>query len=347
MRARWLGRVPYREAWALQRALSSRSRDDYLLLLEHPHVFTLGANADEGHVLADPAAVGAELVRVDRGGDVTYHGPGQLVGYPLVTVGPGLHRGPEHVRRVEQVVIDALVALGAPASTVGRLDGYPGVWVGIDEPGRPGMRGPRKVAAIGVRTSKGRTTHGFALNVHPELSMFDHIVPCGIADRPVTSMAEEGWTATLADAVDAVIAAAQSQWGPVGDVQRVTDPPRTPAGHPRSGSGHHEPTGAAGGVPVALGPRSGDRALERRLRRSGVDPGAGLPVRSAQTVVAPSQRPHGRRVPHPSARPRPARPRHRVRRGRLPEHLRMLVRGHGDLHGQRFAVHAFLRVLPG
>ncbi len=125
MRVRWLGRVPYHEAWAVQRALSRGSADDYLLLLEHPHVFTLGSNADEGHVLADPFSVGADLVRVDRGGDVTYHGPGQLIGYPLVTVGPGLHRGPEHVRRVEQVVIDTLVALGAPASAGREARGLP------------------------------------------------------------------------------------------------------------------------------------------------------------------------------------------------------------------------------
>ncbi len=275
MRVRWLGRVPYREAWALQRALSGRGDDDYLLLLEHPHVFTLGANADEAHVLTDPASVGADLVRVDRGGDVTYHGPGQLIGYPLVTVGPGPHRGPVHVRRVEQVVIDALVDLGAPPSAVGRLDGYPGVWVGLDEVGRPGAAGPRKIAAIGVRTSRGRTTHGFALNVRTDLTMFGHIVPCGIADRPVTSMAAEGWEVSMARAVEAVIAAAAAQWGPIGDVQRVADPPaatgRTtpaPTGHSSSG---------AGGVAVSLGPRPAEPALQRRLRRSGVDPGSGLP----------------------------------------------------------------------
>ncbi len=97
MRIRWLGRVPYREAWDLQRALSRRSTDDYLLLLEHPPVYTLGTNGDADHVLVDPSSVGADLIRVDRGGDVTYHGPGQLIGYPLISVGPGPHRGPHHV----------------------------------------------------------------------------------------------------------------------------------------------------------------------------------------------------------------------------------------------------------
>src|ERR1700736_865739 len=101
MRVRWLGRVPYQEAWAVQRAMSRRSGDDYLLLLEHPPVYTLGANGDADHVLVDPASVGADMIRVDRGGDVTFHGPGQLVGYPLISVEPGPHRGPQHVHRVE------------------------------------------------------------------------------------------------------------------------------------------------------------------------------------------------------------------------------------------------------
>jgi lipoic acid synthetase len=281
MKVRWLGRVPYRESWVLQRALSSRSGEDYLLLLEHPHVFTLGAHADPGHVLTDPASVGADLVRVDRGGDVTYHGPGQLVGYPLVTVGPGLHRGPEHVHRVEQMVIDTLVALGASSSSVGRLAGYPGVWVGLDEAVGPGSPGPRKIAAIGVRTAKGRTTHGFALNVSADLAMFSHIVPCGIADKPVTSMDREGWAVTMDAAVDAVIAAATAQWGPADDVQRVTDP--VGAGsergqHPRGVQGDRG-EGGTGPVSVALGARR-ERPLERRLRRSGVDPNAGLSVRA-------------------------------------------------------------------
>ncbi len=108
MRIRWLGIVPYREAWDLQRALSRRSGEDFLLLLEHQPVYTLGTNAEIQHVLVEPASVGAELIQVDRGGDVTYHGPGQLVGYPVLSVGPGLHRGAQHVRQMEQVVIDAL-----------------------------------------------------------------------------------------------------------------------------------------------------------------------------------------------------------------------------------------------
>jgi lipoic acid synthetase len=288
VKVRWLGRVPYREAWALQRSLAARSSEDYLLLLEHPPVYTLGVNADPAHVLDEPASVGAELVRVDRGGDVTFHGPGQLVGYPLLTVGPGLHRGPEHVGRVEQVVIDTLIALGLPAGGVGRLDGYPGVWVGLDGDG-PGSAGPRKIAAIGVRTARGRTTHGFALNGTTDLDMFGHIVPCGIADRPVTSLAAEGVEVTMAEVVDAVVEAAATAWGPVRDIQRVTDgaragaaaspvPPPAPTTAPPAPASQ-APDGAGVPVPVALTVRPLDgRSLDRRLRRSGVDPVAGLPL---------------------------------------------------------------------
>jgi lipoic acid synthetase len=259
MRVRWLGRVQYREAWALQRALCHRSEDDYLLLLEHNHVYTLGSNADADHILVDPASVGAETVKTDRGGDVTYHGPGQLVGYPIVTVGPGLHRGPDHVRRVEEVVIDALVTLGLQPDDVGRLDGYPGVWVGLDP---ANGAGPRKICAIGVRTTRGRTMHGFALNVHPDLSMFEHIVPCGIADKPVTSLAAEGIEVSMTEVADAVMGAALAVWGPLEDTQRVTDG-----------------VGVGAGVPVALrSSPTGGRSLDRRLRRSGVDPDAGLPI---------------------------------------------------------------------
>ncbi|MGH9047885.1 MAG: lipoyl protein ligase domain-containing protein, partial [Acidimicrobiales bacterium] len=112
LRVRRLGTVGYDEAYALQRAIAERSVDDYLLVLQHRPVFTLGVRADPAHVLGDPAALGVELVRTDRGGDVTYHGPRQLVLYPIVTVPDRLSAGREHVRRLEQVVIDALVSLG-------------------------------------------------------------------------------------------------------------------------------------------------------------------------------------------------------------------------------------------
>ena len=282
MRVRWLGRVPYREAWAVQRSISRHSADDYLLLMEHPPVYTLGRNAGLGHVLVDPATVGAELVRVDRGGDVTFHGPGQLIGYPVITLGPGPHHGRAHVHRVEQVVIDALVLLGLPAGHVGRLPGYPGVWVGLDEHPAAGSAGPRKIAAVGVRTARGRTTHGFALNVTTDLRMFGHIVPCGIPDRPVTSLAAEGLTCGLSEAREAVVAAAEAVWGPVEDVQLVT---AGPSSGPDVGRGADGPVGPAartgdvggpGPVPVALGRRAEASPLRRRLVRAGVDPDAGV-----------------------------------------------------------------------
>jgi lipoic acid synthetase len=177
IRSRWLGLVPYGEAEALQRAIHEHADADYLLLQEHPHVYTLGSSAKPEHVLRDPASVGATLVEADRGGDVTYHGPGQLVGYPIISLAEwraGQRDVVAYVRKLEDVLIAVCADFGIAA---GRVDGYTGVWVG-DE----------KIAAIGVRVSRGRTRHGFALNVDPDLSMFEHIVPCGIRDRGVTSM---------------------------------------------------------------------------------------------------------------------------------------------------------------
>jgi lipoic acid synthetase len=196
LRVRWLGRVPYAEADALQRALLERAADDYLLLLEHPHVYTLGKRAGAGHVLVPPASVGAELVRADRGGDVTYHGPGQLVGYPIITL-PEWRAGQRdvvaYVRRLEAVLIAALADLDIEAT---RDEDYTGVWVDGE-----------KIAAIGVRIARGRTRHGFALNVDPDLSMFRHIVPCGIADKGVTSLAHHLATPpSMKRVVDTVVA---------------------------------------------------------------------------------------------------------------------------------------------
>ena len=215
LRVRWLGTVPYGEASDLQHALFDHGRDDWLLLLEHPHVYTLGANADPANVLIDPSSVGADCVRTDRGGDVTYHGPGQLVGYPVLSVpgkrGGGMADTVAYVRSVEQLVIGALNDLGL--DDVGRLDQYPGVWVG------PGTGNPRKIAAIGVRLTRGRSMHGFAINVDPDMAMFSHIVPCGIADKSVTSLAQEGVDVSMAAVVDAVVARARALWA----VDRTVD----------------------------------------------------------------------------------------------------------------------------
>jgi lipoic acid synthetase len=163
-------------------------------------------------VRCDPAAVGAELVAVNRGGDVTYHGPGQLVGYPILSLPPkrggraGLSDTVGYVRSVEQLLIDALGELGV--ANAGRLREHPGVWIDPDGPA------PRKIAAIGVRLTRNRTMHGFALNVATDMAYLrDHIVPCGIADRPVTSLAEEGVQVDLRDVVDVVARLAAERWG--------------------------------------------------------------------------------------------------------------------------------------
>ncbi|HVT76726.1 MAG TPA: lipoyl synthase [Acidimicrobiales bacterium] len=209
MRARWLGRVPYEECLALMRGLWEHDETDALLLVEHPPTYTLGVRTDPANILVAPESVGAACVRADRGGDVTFHGPGQLVGYPVMNVAMGTDAIPNHVHWVEQILIDVLGEFGLAAS---RFDGYPGVWVGVgDAPTNPpdlfghAYGGPRKIAAIGVRVSRGRSMHGFALNVHTDLSWFDHIVPCGISEYPVTTMAAEGVDVSLREVADAVV----------------------------------------------------------------------------------------------------------------------------------------------
>ncbi|MCP4965150.1 MAG: lipoyl synthase [bacterium] len=201
MRIRWFGRLPYAEAWDLQKAfwegrVGGRSSDDYLLLLEHPHTYTVGRNGDGSNLLIeedDLPAIGAEMHHVDRGGDITYHGPGQLVGYPVFTV-PRLPKGFDmvgHVRRIEEAIIGVLGDLGVEAWAE---DGLTGVWT---------HRG--KIAAIGVRVARGTSMHGFAINVEPDLEYFGRIVPCGIADREVTSLSEVlGRAVSLEEVVDAV-----------------------------------------------------------------------------------------------------------------------------------------------
>ena len=240
LHVRWLGRVRYRDGLALQRGLFTQSSDDHLLLLEHPHVYTLGVRADMGNLLVHPADVGAELVRADRGGDVTYHGPGQLVGYPILTVpgkrGGGMADTVAYVRSVEQLLIDTLTDLGV--SGAARLDGYPGVWVE-----------DRKIAAIGVKLSRGRTMHGFALNVDPDLSYFDHIIPCGIRDKAVTSLAAEGVGADMRTVVDAVVARAAERWGTEG-CERQDVVWTTPHDQPLKLQGRLEEAGVVDGLSI-------------------------------------------------------------------------------------------------
>jgi lipoyl(octanoyl) transferase len=179
---RYLGLVPYGEAHELQKVLvEKRKRDeipDQFLLLEHPHVITLGRAANRSNVLADEATrarLGVELFETGRGGDVTYHGPGQLVGYPIIKLLPGRQDIRRYVRDIQEVLIRAALDFGVEAEP--RDGEYVGVWVG-DE----------KLAAIGIRVSRWVTMHGFAFNVATDLNFFQLIVPCGISGRGVTSL---------------------------------------------------------------------------------------------------------------------------------------------------------------
>ena len=212
-----LGLVEYVPTWQLQEALmeaalaiktqnrlgeatgtAPQPTPNHLLLCEHPHTYTLGKSGKPEHLLLDEAALaahGASFHRINRGGDITYHGPGQLVGYPIIDLDnfrPDIHW---YLRTLEEAVIRTLAEYGLNA---GRIGGLTGVWLGWEA----GARNPRKICALGVKCSRWVTLHGFALNVVPDLSYFGHIVPCGITDKAVTSLAQElgpGTTITVAE----------------------------------------------------------------------------------------------------------------------------------------------------
>jgi lipoic acid synthetase len=211
LHVRWLGRVRYAEALAVQDAMFRHGTGNRLLLMEHPHVFTYGPSADlKKNLRCDPAEVGADFVSVKRGGDITYHGPGQLVGYPLLNLASKHgNDGPAdtvaYVCSVEQVIIDSLHEIGL--TNAARFAGYPGVWLDVDT-------NPRKICAIGVRVSRRRTMHGFAVNVHTDLEyMTTNIVPCGIDEYPVTSIAAEGIEISMHEFTDVVARHAALKWG--------------------------------------------------------------------------------------------------------------------------------------
>ncbi|MBI1376898.1 MAG: lipoyl(octanoyl) transferase LipB [Frankiales bacterium] len=192
--------VPYQDAWDLQRRVlddvAAGERADTVLLLEHPPTYTAGRRTRP----EDRPTDGTPVVDVDRGGMITWHGPGQLVGYPIVRL-PEPVDVVEHVRRLEAMLIDVCAELGL---ATGRVEGRSGVWVPADLP-LVGTRPERKVAAIGVRVSRGVTMHGFAINCDCDLAWFDRIVPCGISDAGVTSLtAELGRTVTVADVLPLV-----------------------------------------------------------------------------------------------------------------------------------------------
>ena len=188
----WLGRIDYRTAWERQHALAAAraagDAPDTLLLLEHPPVLTLGRRSDPAHVRAtseELARRGIELIRVERGGEVTYHGPGQLVAYPIVRLAErGLLIRP-FVRALESAMAETCATYGVAA---GRREGTPGCWVEPDGPQ------PRKIGALGIRLERGVTYHGIALNVTTRLADFELIDPCGMPEAEVTSIAREaGW----------------------------------------------------------------------------------------------------------------------------------------------------------
>lgn len=193
----WLGRVDYRRAWQRQHELVAARRageiPDQVLMLEHPAVLTLGRQSDPAHVRASAdelAARGIELIRVERGGEVTYHGPGQLVAYPIVRLAErGLLLRP-FVRALEQAMIDTCAAFGVSA---GRRDGQPGCWCDAESDGA------RKIGALGLRVEGGVSYHGIALNVSTNLADYELIDPCGLPGVEVTSIAREaGWPAAQA-----------------------------------------------------------------------------------------------------------------------------------------------------
>ena len=252
LRRRHLGRVTFREANDLQRALV-QSRDDYVLLFEHPPTYTKGVRTQSENFLVAPELLDAVVVEADRGGDVTYHAPGQVVAWAIRTVLDDPSAGRAHVNALEDAVIST-VRFFDPTRTlgeVGRLEGYPGVWAHLE--GRP-----HKIAAVGVRTQRNdqgarRTLHGVALNVDIDLAGFTKINPCGITDKPVGSLQSLGLGVSSLEVEERLGEELERRFGGQGSVARVD----------RSSSS-----------------QSSERPLLRRLRKAGVDPDAGLSIRA-------------------------------------------------------------------
>jgi lipoic acid synthetase len=252
LRRRHLGRIGFAEANDFQRALLA-SHDDYVLLFEHPPTYTKGIRTLDEHFLVPPESLDAVVIDADRGGDVTYHAPGQVVAWAVVTVPDDPSAGKAHVTRLEDAVI-ATVRRFDPEGRLGvvdRLAGYPGVWAHVE--GRPS-----KIAAVGVRTERNdaglrRTLHGVALNVDIDLTGFAAIVPCGIPDKPVASLQSLGLSVTSLEVEEQLGVELEARLGGNARVARVDrSAPST----------------------------SSERPLLRRLRKAGVDPDAGIPLHS-------------------------------------------------------------------
>jgi lipoyl(octanoyl) transferase len=210
-----LGRIGYAAAFAVQRDLVEKRKQgeipDQLLFVEHPHVITMGRNGHDSNLLASEEtlnAAGVEFHPTNRGGDVTYHGPGQVVAYPIFDLRDWKRDVMAYVRALEQVIVDALAGFGIAG---GRVSGATGVWVG-----------EAKIAAIGVHISRWITSHGFALNVSTDLEYFRYIVPCGLT-KPVTSMAALGCQAARDEVIEALVREFPRQFGSV-MVQKQLEP---------------------------------------------------------------------------------------------------------------------------
>ncbi|MBS1951507.1 MAG: octanoate-[acyl-carrier-protein]-protein-N-octanoyltransferase [Cytophagales bacterium] len=198
-----LGLIDYQKAWDYQTELfnsilatkaenrnglgqEQKPTDNYLIFCEHPHVYTLGKSGDEKNLVIQPkelSSIGASFYHINRGGDITYHGPGQLVVYPIIDLENFFTDIHQYMRLLEETVIQTLAEFKIQA---GRIKGLTGVWLDTNDPHKA-----RKICALGVKTSRWITMHGLALNVNPDLSYFNHIVPCGITDKAVTSMEKE------------------------------------------------------------------------------------------------------------------------------------------------------------
>lgn len=252
LRRRHLGRVSFAEANDFQRALMESS-DDYVLLFEHPPTYTRGIRTLDEHFLVPPAELDAVVVDADRGGDVTYHAPGQIVAWAIVTVADDPSAGKTHVAHLEDAVIATVRSFdeGHLLGDIGRLEGYPGVWAHLESR-------PSKIAAVGVRTQRNdqgarRTLHGVALNVDIDLAGFGAIVPCGIPDKPVASLRSLGLDVAFNDVEDRLGEELSARLGTALDVARVDR---------------------------SVSTSTSERPLLRRLRKAGVDPDAGVLLRS-------------------------------------------------------------------
>jgi lipoyl(octanoyl) transferase len=319
--ARWLGRIAYRDAWALQHELVARrvagEIPDQLLLLEHPAVLTLGRQSEVGHVRASQAelaARGIELIRVERGGEVTYHGPGQLVAYPILALSRrGLLVRPL-VRALEAAMADTCAAFGVAA---GRREGHPGCWCDASGPE------PRKIGALGIRVERGVTYHGIALNVDPELADFELIDPCGMPGVVSTSIARELGSARTPSG-NGLLGDAHPGITPVDRAVTLTVAPfpsRSDA--PRDITGNSPSLGEApsSGAPSPGRSRNGDRAFAGpegapafRASRApdpshapGPSDAPGAPAFRASDTSHASGAPDPSRAPDPSDAPDPSR----------------------------------------